>query len=96
MMSKVIKISDYSPICMISPYTARTVLTDISNMNPSDNEVVIDFDGMVSMSCQCINAIFGELFRQIGIEKFKKNLIFKNLSDGLKSLILMIIKENLK
>ena len=56
---------------MISPYTARTVLTDISNMNPSDNEVVIDFDGMVSMSCQCINAIFGELFRQIGIENFK-------------------------
>ena len=95
-MRKVIKISDYSPICMTSAYTARTVLNDISNMNPSDNEVVIDFDGMVSMSCQCINAIFGELFRQIGIENFKKNLIFKNLSDGLKSLILMIVNENLK
>ena len=95
-MSKVIKISDYSPICMTSAYTARTVLNDISNMEPSDNEVVIDFDGMVSMSCQCINCIFGELIRQIGVEKFKKNLIFKNLSDGLKSLILMIIKENLK
>ena len=95
-MSNVIKISDYSPICMTSAYTARTVLNDISNMKPSDNEVVIDFDGMVSMSCQCINAIFGELIRQIGVEKFKKNLIFKNLSDALKSLILMIIKENLK
>lgn len=81
---------------MTSVYTARTVLNDISNMNPSDNEVVIDFDGMVSMSCQCINTIFGELIRQIGVEKFKKNLIFKNLSDGLKSLILIIIKENLK
>ena len=95
-MSNVIKMSDYSPICMTSPYTARTVLNDISNMKPSDNEVVIDFDGMVSMSCQCINVIFGELIRQIGVENFKKNLIFKNLSDGLKSLILMIIKENLK
>ena len=95
-MSNVIKISDYPPICMTSPYTARTVLNDISNMKPSDNEVVIDFDGMVSMSCQCINAIFGELVRQIGVEKFKKNLIFKNLSDVLKSLILMIINENLK
>ena len=81
---------------MISPYTARTVLTDISNMEPSDNEVVIDFDEMVSMSCQCINAIFGNLIRQIGVEKFKKNLIFKNLSDELKSLILMIVNENLK
>ena len=81
---------------MISPYTARTVLTDISNMNPSDNEVVIDFDGMVSMSCQCINCIFGELIRQIGVEKFEKNLIFKNLSDALKSLILMIVNERLK
>ena len=95
-MRKVIKISDYSPICMTSAYTARTVLNDISNMKPSDNEVVIDFDGMVSMSCQCINVIFGELVKQIGVEKFEKNLIFKNLSDGLKSLILMIIKENLK
>ena len=95
-MSNVIKVSDYSLICMTSPYTAKTVLSDISNMNPSDNEVVIDFDGMVSMSCQCINTIFGELIRQIGVEKFKKNLIFKNLSDGFKSLILMIIKENLK
>ena len=95
-MRKVIKISDYSPICMTSVYTARTVLNDISNMKPSDNEVVIDFDGMVSMSCQCINAIFGELIRQIGVEKFKKNLIFKNLSDGLESLILMIVNENLK
>lgn len=45
-MSNVIKISDYSPICMTSPYTAKTVLNDISNMNPSDNEVVIDFDGI--------------------------------------------------
>ena len=95
-MRKVIKISDYSPICMTSAYTARTVLNDISNMKPSDNEVVIDFDGMISMSCQCINVIFGELIRQIGVEKFEKNLIFKNLSDGLKSLILMIVNERLK
>ena len=95
-MSNVIKISDYSPIYMVSPHTARTVLNDISNMKPSDNEVVIDFDGMVSMSCQCINCIFGELVRQIGVEKFKKNIIFKNLSDVLKSLILMIVNENLK
>ena len=95
-MSNVIKISDYSPICMTSVYTARTVLNDISNMKPSDNEVVIDFDGMVSMSCQCINTIFGELIRQIGVEKFEKNLIFKNLSDVLKSLILMIVNEKIK
>ena len=95
-MRKVIKISDYSPICMTSPHTARTVLNDISNMQPSDNEVVLDFDGMVSMSCQCINVIFGELIRQIGVEKFKKNLIFKNLSDVLKSLILMIVNEKIK
>ena len=95
-MSNVIKVSDYSPICMTSAYTARTVLNDIYNMEPSDNEVVIDFDGMVSMSCQCINCIFGELVRQIGVEKFKKNIIFKNLSDVLKSLILMIVNENLK
>ena len=95
-MRKVIKISDYSPICMTSAYTARTVLNDISNMKPSDNEVVIYFDGMVSMSCQCINTIFGELVRQIGVERFKKNLIFKNLSDALKSLILMIANQNLK
>ena len=95
-MRKEIKISDYSPICMTSAYTARTVLSDISNMKPSDNDVVIDFDGMDSMSCQCINVIFGELIRQIGVEKFEKNLIFKNLSDALKSLILMIVNENLK
>ena len=95
-MRKVIKISDYSPICMTSAYTAKTVLNDISNMKPSDNEVVIDFDGMVSMSCQCINTIFGELIRQIGVEKFERNLIFKNLSDELKSLILMIVNERLK
>ena len=95
-MDNVIKVSDYSPICMTSAYTAKTVLNDISNMKPSDNEVVIDFDEMVSMSCQCINCIFGELVRQIGVEKFKKNLIFKNLSDMLKSLILMIVNENLK
>ena len=95
-MRKVIKISDYSPICMTSAYTARTVLNDISNMKPSDNEVVLDFDGMISMSCQCINVIFGELIRQIGVEKFEKNLIFKNLSDALKSLILMIVNEKIK
>ena len=95
-MSNVIKISDYSPICMTNAYTARTMLNDISNMKPSDNEVVIDFDGMVSMSCQCINAIFGELVKQIGVEKFERNLIFKNLSDGLKSLILMIVNEKIK
>lgn len=87
---------DYSPICMTSVYTAKTVLNDISNMEPSDNEVVIDFDGMVSMSCRCINCIFGELVRQIGVEKFKKNIIFENLSDVFKLLILIIVNENLK
>ena len=51
---------------------------------------------MISMSCQCINCIFGELGKQIGVEKFEKKRIFKNLSDGLKSLILMIVNENLK
>ena len=95
-MSNVIKILDYSPICMTSAYTARTVLNDISNMKPSDNEVVIDFDGMVSMTCQCIKYIFGELVNQIGVEKFKKNVIFKNLSDGLETMILMAVNENLK
>ena len=95
-MSNVIKISDYSPICMTSPHTARTVLNDISKMEPSDNEVVIDFDGMVSMTCQCIKCIFGELVHQIGVEKFKKNLIFKNLSEGLETMILMAVNEKLK
>ena len=75
---------------------ARTVLSGIYNMEPSDNEVDVDFDGIDSIFCQCINAIFGELVRQIGVEKFKKNLIFKNLSDVFKSLILMIVNEKLK
>ena len=96
MMSKVIKISDYSPICMTNPYTARTVWSAISDMEPSDNEVVIDFEGMVSMTCQCINCIFGELVNQIGVEKFKKNIIFKNISDELETMILMVVNENLK
>ena len=52
-----IKLSDYSPICMISTYTAGTVLSE----QPSDNEVVIDFEGIDSISCQYINAIFDEL-----------------------------------
>ena len=69
--SNVIKLSDYSPICMTSVYTARTVLSDIFNMEPSDNEVVIDFDGMVSMTCQYINAIFGELVFIVVNEKLK-------------------------
>ena len=46
------------------------------------------------MSNEIINAIFGELIHYIGVKKFKKNLIFKNLSDELKSLILMIVNEN--
>ena len=95
-MSNVIKMSDYSPICMTNPYTARTVWKVISDMEPYDNEVVIDFDGMVSMTCQCIKCIFGELVHQIGIEKFKKNIIFKNFSEGLESMILMAVNEKLK
>lgn len=70
-MSNVIKISDYSPICMTSAYTSRTVLREFSNMELSDNEVVIDFDGMVSMTCQCINAIFVKLVLIVVNEKLK-------------------------
>lgn len=36
-MSNAIKIYDYSPICMKSVYTARTVLSE----QPSDNEIVM-------------------------------------------------------
>ena len=95
-MSKVIKISDYSSICMINPNTARTVLNVISDMEPSDNEVVVDFEGMVSMTFQCINCIFGGLINQIGVKKFKKNVIFKNLSDELELMILMVVNKKLK
>ena len=66
-MSNVIKLSDYSLICMTSSHTTRTVLSE----QPSDNEVVIDFDGMISMTCQCINAIFGELVLIVVNEKLK-------------------------
>ena len=92
-MSKVIKISDYSPICMINPNTTRTVLKVISDMEPSDNKVVIDFDGMFSMTCQCINCIFGELVHQIGVEKFEKNIIFKNISESLESMVIMVVNN---
>lgn len=92
-MSKVIKISEYSPICMTNPYTARTVWGVISDMEPFNNEVIIDFDGMVSMTCQCIKCIFGELIHQIGVEKFENNVVFKNLSDELESMILIVVNE---
>ena len=38
---------------------AEAVLVEIRNLNPKQNQIIVDFDGLIAMTTICARIIFG-------------------------------------
>ena len=63
---------------------ASTIYSDISK---NTGEIVIDFEGILTMTTICSRIIFGQLLTHYGAEQFFKNVTISNASKNMQSII---------
>lgn len=90
-----VDLREYAPT-ITNANVAKKVLDIILNANPIENEVVINMEGMITMSIQSINIIFGGLYDKLGADKFHENILLKGCSDMLGDFMAFILKERKK
>ncbi len=68
---------------------------DIMKENPRDNQVLVRMKQVVSMTTTRAKQIFGRIYKEIGEEKFTKNIVL-DCSDGVYIIIEMGLEELLR
>lgn len=68
---------------------------DIMRENPRENKILVRMKNIVSMTTTRAKQIFGRIYKEIGEEKFEKNIIL-DCSDGVYIIIEMGLEELLK
>ena len=68
---------------------------DIMSANPNENQVLVRMKDIVSMTTTRAKQIFGRIYKEIGEEKFTKNIVL-DVSDGVYIIIEMGLEEILK
>lgn len=66
---------------------ALNIYHDIKAMNPSNNVVVVDMMGVIAMTTQCANIIFGTLYRELGSDTYFQNIKMKNATKAISFVI---------
>lgn len=78
---------------MTNESVATDVFKKIMAMDPSVNQVVIDMRGIITMTTQCVKAIFVRLYQELGYSIYYQNILFENKSDTVSKLITSSIDE---
>lgn len=76
-MSNVVSFQEYAP-SLSDKSKAQKIYEKIKELDPSNNEIIVDFNGLMAMTTICARMIFGRLYVELGGETFKKNLLLKN------------------
>ena len=63
------------------------IFEQIKRLNPMEEVVEIDLEGIVSMATFCARQIFGRLYVELGPEKFGRNVILKNMNEDVEYII---------
>lgn len=72
------------------------IFNDIKSMDPSNNVIVVDMMGVIAMTTQCANIIFGTLYRELGSDTFFQNIKIKNSTNAIKFVIDMGLDHAMK
>lgn len=75
---------------------AKGYFQRIIEMNPRENEVLIDLGSVVTMTTKCARIIFGDIYIALGPELFYKNIVLENCSEGLQLVIEFGIEHAIK
>lgn len=85
----------YAP-CLNDTRIAEDIYNNVINNNPLENEIVLDMEGVISLSVPCINILFWGLYNYMGADKFHENLVLKGCSEILGNFITFILNERKK
>lgn len=83
---KILSLKQYTP-AITSPSKADELYNLIKDNNPIKNVIIIDLDGIETMTTQCAKIIFGQLYIELGADVFYQNIELKNCSEGLQIVI---------
>lgn len=73
---------------------AEAIYSDIKELAPQQNQIIIDFEDMIAMTTICARLIFGRLYKELGAQLFTDNIKFKNINDTIRIVIKWgILKE---
>lgn len=80
---------------IVSESLGAKVFNHISN-ELDEGPVKIDLTGVVTITAQCANQIFGNLYEKLGAEKFYEKVIICGASDDLKCIIQEVVEYRAK
>lgn len=75
---------------------ANEILDIIKRMDPHNNQITIDFKGLLAMTTICARLIFGKLYVELGAELYSKNIIMKNAEESIQIVIRWGISKELE
>lgn len=78
---------------MTNEAVAKDVFQKIMDMNPQVNQVIVDMGGIITMTTQCVKAIFVRLYQELGYSLYYQNIIIENKTDTVSKLISTSIEE---
>lgn len=71
-----IDLNKYAP-CITNENVAKGIYSDIMKLNPFDNEILINMKEIISIDVHNILVIFGELYDNLGADKFHEHIVLK-------------------
>ena len=87
-MDKKISLTNYAPVISTKEQGAR-LLAEICESNPRENQIIIDFSHIMTMTTFVAKQVFGQLYKDLGKQVFFNNIKFRNTTPGI-SMILKI------
>lgn len=94
-MKRTLNLQDYGPI-LSNKEIGKIIYDRINDLDPKNNEIIIELQGIKSMATFCAKQIFGRLFIELSPEVFHKNIVLKNMSDDVKASISLGIRYAIK
>ncbi|MBE6441495.1 MAG: DUF4325 domain-containing protein [Desulfovibrio desulfuricans] len=80
-MKNTIDISDYGTV-IVSISTADKIAQECINCLSNNDSITINFDGLISITSQCANAIISKIYNYIG-KDITQRVFFKVTNDNI-------------
>lgn len=71
------------------------IYNDIINILKEEDQVLLNFNDVMTMTTFCAKQIFGQLFNELGQEEFNKKIKFEDLNEDLQAIIIHGIENSI-
>lgn len=94
-MERTYSMTGLAPL-FVDKQKAKESFDEIVNLDPTNNKILVDMTGIVSMTTVCAKIIFGRLYKKLGSELYHSNIQFIGKSEGIDLVIRMGIASALQ